>query len=169
MRTSIRALLGVLITCASLSACASLTGGSTAFTADSGGAAPSSEMHAMRFRTLYGGPLSAPMLEVDCIAATSTPCVTSGNPGNGSEGDPAWLAFGKANSWGEQLGLFANDAANQVLATPDGVAGIPGLRAASAAAGPVTASTGTEGLPSARTKWRTPLRCSQRTWYAGIR
>lgn len=55
---------------------------------------------------------------VYCNASTSTACNTASNPGNGTQGDPAWLAFGKVNSWGTQLGLFANDPANEVLATP---------------------------------------------------
>ena len=65
---------------------------------------------------------------VYCNASTSTACNTASNPGNGTQGDPAWLAFGKVNSWGTQLGLFANDPANEFLATPNGSTGIPGLR-----------------------------------------
>ena len=135
MRKPTRALLGVLIACVSLSACATFTGQpAAAFTADSGAHVPA--VHAvhptashMRYGASFGATLSAPMLPVDCVSATSTACVTTGNPGNGSEGDPAWLAFGKVNAWGTQLGLFANDTANEVLATPDGAAGIPYLRA----------------------------------------
>jgi hypothetical protein len=41
---------------------------------------------------------SAQILSVYCINVTSTPCVTSGQVGNGTQGDPAWLAFGKINS-----------------------------------------------------------------------
>ena len=157
MRKPTRALLGVLIACVSLSACATLhlptahlerarvtpagvrvgaafgheTSRNTLFNADAGGWVPRSERHArvLRYGGAFGATLSAPMLPVDCVAATSTPCVATGNPGNGSEGDPAWLAFGKVNAWGTQLGLFANDPANEVLATPDGAAGIPYLRA----------------------------------------
>ena len=135
MRKPFLALLSVLIACVSLSACATFTGQpAAAFTADSGAHVPA--VHAvhptashMRYGASFGAPLSAPMLPVDCVSATSTACVTTGNPGNGSEGDPAWLAFGKVNAWGTQLGLFANDTANEVLATPDGAAGIPYLRA----------------------------------------
>ena len=65
---------------------------------------------------------------VYCNASTSTACNTASNPGNGTQGDPAWLAFGKVNAWGSQLGLFALDPANEFLATPNGSTGIPGLR-----------------------------------------
>ena len=34
---------------------------------------------------------------VFCISATSTLCNTTTNPGNGVQGDDAWLAFGKLN------------------------------------------------------------------------
>ncbi len=157
MRKPFLALLSVLIACVSLSACATFplptahlertrvtpaglrfgaafgreSSPYTQFTADGGGPVPRSERHAhvMRYGATFGATLSAPMNPVNCIAATSTPCNTSGNPGNGSQGDPAWLAFGKLNAWGTQLGLFQNDTANEVLATPDGASGIPALRA----------------------------------------
>lgn len=32
-----------------------------------------------------------------CNTSTGAPCSISSNPGNGTQGDPAWLAFGKAN------------------------------------------------------------------------
>lgn len=83
----------------------------------------------MRFGSTFGATLSAPIDEVYCVSSTLTPCTTSGNPGNGSQGDPAWLAFGKVNAALVQLGLTANDPANEVLATPDGASGIPYLRA----------------------------------------
>ena len=78
---------------------------------------------------------------VYCNASTSTACNTASNPGNGTQGDPAWLAFGKVNSWGTQLGLFANDPANEVLATPNGSTGIPSLRALVSADLPAALST----------------------------
>jgi hypothetical protein len=43
---------------------------------------------------------------VNCIQSTSTPCVTGAQIGNGTQGDPAWLAFGKLNS--DVTFLFAN-------------------------------------------------------------
>jgi hypothetical protein len=43
---------------------------------------------------------------LNCITATSTPCNTSGQIGNGTQGDPAWLAFGKINA--DVTYLYAN-------------------------------------------------------------
>jgi hypothetical protein len=34
-----------------------------------------------------------------CNVNTAAPCNTSSNPGNGFEGDPAWLAYGKTNAF----------------------------------------------------------------------
>jgi hypothetical protein len=33
-----------------------------------------------------------------CNTVTTSPCNTSSNPGSGSQGDPAWVAFGKINA-----------------------------------------------------------------------
>lgn len=73
-------------------------------------------------------PVFAQETPIYCVASTLTVCTTISNPGNHYQGDPAWTAFGKLNAWGTQLGLFANDPANEVIATPSGVAGIPGPR-----------------------------------------
>jgi hypothetical protein len=108
MRKSTLALLSVLIACVSLSACVTFPlptahlertrvtpaglrfgaalghepSSTTQFNADGGGPVPRSERHAhvMRYGALFGATLSAPMNPVNCIAATSTACNTSGNP-----------------------------------------------------------------------------------------
>ena len=78
---------------------------------------------------LSGAAAAGVQTPVYCVASTDTACNTTSNPGNGTQGDPAWLAFGKTNSWATQLGLFSNSPANEFLATPSGTTGVPGLRA----------------------------------------
>lgn len=78
---------------------------------------------------LTATPVFAQETPIYCVLSTLTVCNTVSNPGNHYQGDPAWSAFGKLNAWGTQLGLFANDPANEVLATPSGASGIPSLRA----------------------------------------
>ena len=75
-----------------------------------------------------GSAFAAPLSPVICNLQTLAQCNTISNPGNGTQGQPAWLAFGTLNTWGSQLGLFANDPANEILATPNGTTGIPALR-----------------------------------------
>jgi hypothetical protein len=46
----------------------------------------------------HQGPAQAQAPQyVNCLASTSTQCNTIANPGNGAQGDDAWLAFGKLN------------------------------------------------------------------------
>lgn len=76
-------------------------------------------------------PLAAhatPPAEIYCIQSSSTPCSSSTQVGNGTQGDAGYHIFGKLNDWGLQLGLFSNQASNEFLATPNGTAGIPSLR-----------------------------------------
>ena len=75
------------------------------------------------------GLAHAQEVPIYCNTTTSAACNTTTNPGNGSQGEAAWQAFGKVNAWAQQLGLFALDPANEVLATPSGATGIPSLRA----------------------------------------
>lgn len=74
-------------------------------------------------------PAFAQLTPIYCVTATSVMCNTSSNPGNHYQGDSAWLAFGKINAIGTQLGLFANQTANEVAATPSGATGILSVRA----------------------------------------
>lgn len=106
------------------------------FTADSGGMAHVPTLR--KFGIRYGATNSI-QTPVYCDAATLTQCSTTSNPGTGSEGDPAWLAFGKLNSWGSQLGLFATNSTNEVLGT--GSTGIVGLESLSSAG--IASYTGT--------------------------
>lgn len=78
---------------------------------------------------LLAAPAFAQLTPIYCVTATSVMCNTTSNPGNHSQGDAAWLAFGKLNSWGTQLGLFSNQPANEVAATPSGATGILSVRA----------------------------------------
>jgi hypothetical protein len=47
--------------------------------------------------TLFAAPAFSQQL-VNCFQATSVPCNTTAQQGNGTQGDPAWLAFGKINA-----------------------------------------------------------------------
>ncbi len=78
---------------------------------------------------LLAAPAFAQETPIYCVTATSVMCDTTSNPGNHYQGDSAWLAFGKLNAWGTQLGLFSNQPANEVAATPSGTTGILSVRA----------------------------------------
>jgi len=57
---------------------------------------------ALAFCGISSAPaFASPPLLVNC--APSLPCTTYSNPGNGAQGDPAWLAFGKVNANFAQL------------------------------------------------------------------
>lgn len=87
MSTWIR--LAAVALAAALSGCATLPHG--VFTADSGG------QGSLRYGVRRYGLSSSPYW-VYCVASTSTLCNPTSNPGNGSQGDPAWMAFGKLNT-----------------------------------------------------------------------
>lgn len=71
---------------------------------------------------------NAPLPAVPCIQSSSTPCSAISHVGSGDQGAPAWYDFGVLNEWGAQLGLFSNQPANEVLATPNGASGIASPR-----------------------------------------
>lgn len=86
--------LAAIIAAAALSGCATfhhppIVG--VEFNADSGGVA----YH--RFGRRFGSTGAGGALLVDCVAATPTPCNQSSNPGNGTQGMPAWESFGVLN------------------------------------------------------------------------
>jgi hypothetical protein len=58
---------------------------------------------------------------VNCIASTSTPCNTSAQTGNGTQGDPAWLAFGKLNA--DVTFLYANVPSYPLVVADGGTGG----------------------------------------------
>jgi hypothetical protein len=58
---------------------------------------------------LHAAPSSAQQQSIYCNSSTLAACNTSANPGNGSQGDPAWLSFGKVNANFTQLyGMFGS-------------------------------------------------------------
>jgi hypothetical protein len=82
---------------------------------------------------------------VNCIASTSTPCNTAAQTGNGTQGDPAWLAFGKINS--DVTFLYAN-VPSYPLVVADGGTGATtatGTGSAVLAVGPILSAPLTGG------------------------
>lgn len=80
---------------------------------------------------------------INCVAATSTPCNTSSNPGAGTQGDPAWRAFGKVNANFTQLyGMYG------VTGLLKGNGAVPNALTAAGVADVLTALVGSGTLPA---------------------
>lgn len=116
-----------LIALAILSGCASLqphAAHTHSLTADSGSRIAPAGALVAPFSGVFGAGAS-PQIPIYCVSSSQIQCSPTANPGNGTQGDPAWMSFGKADAWGQQLGLFSVNGVNQVLGT--GSTGIVGL------------------------------------------
>ena len=124
--------IATLAALALLSGCATLpphAGAAASLTADSGpSSAPPGSLVAP-FSGVFGAS-GAVQTPVYCNASTQAMCNPTTNPGNGTQGDPAWVAFGKIDSWCVQLGICQVDPLNEVLGT--GTNGVLGLETLSA-------------------------------------
>lgn len=58
---------------------------------------------------LFGKPVEAQQIVLECIVTSLTPCNSVTNPGNGSQGTPIWQAGGDINTMlGQVYGMFGN-------------------------------------------------------------